>query len=294
MKRPVATEIVKEYPQRGPMQQFRLGALTAFHCFRCGQAKKSKLLVVYDWNWDRLLCNGCYGRLLSIYEIKAGTKPEDEKASELADLLLSLFSKDQLRENERLFASQRKERIFFRIMREDLLLLPSVFRRYFNWMRTWIGYQEPSVFVKPLKLKWWRGSCSHSGPYSKGSDLTTDVKDKDIGRVAKFFADPTAKPPEMGAFAHFLRTSLNSESRRTTSPVVAALFQLFSSLPNSGWLSSVKGLHESLVRLTRDFRNPAAHLDTLTRQDYDECRTLVLGPEGILWKLIAATQTGKV
>jgi hypothetical protein len=128
----------------------------------------------------------------------------------------------------------------------------------------------------------------------QGSDLRTDVKDKDIGRVAKYFADPTAKPPEMGTFAHFLQTSLNSESRRTTSPVVVGLFRLFSTLPNSSWLSNVNGLYESLVRLTRDFRNRAAHLDTLIRQDYDECKIFVLGPEGILWKLIAATQMGKV
>jgi len=65
MKRPDATQIIKEHAPRGPMQQFRLSALTTFHCFRCGQTKKSKLVAVYEGNWDHLVCNGCYGLLLS-------------------------------------------------------------------------------------------------------------------------------------------------------------------------------------------------------------------------------------
>jgi len=103
MKQPLASEIVKTYSQRGPMQQFRLNESNAFHCFRCGQSKKSKLLVTYDSDWDHLLCNGCYGQLHSIYEIKAGSQSEDEKSTELAGLLLSLYNKDQVQEAERLY-----------------------------------------------------------------------------------------------------------------------------------------------------------------------------------------------
>src|SRR3954454_24092716 len=73
---PAPSTIVKTYPPRGPMQQFRFAESTAFDCFRCGQAKKSKLITVYRQDWSRRLCNGCYGRLLSIYEIKAGTAPD--------------------------------------------------------------------------------------------------------------------------------------------------------------------------------------------------------------------------
>jgi len=29
-------KVVKQYPARVPMQQFRLEAAIAFHCFRCG------------------------------------------------------------------------------------------------------------------------------------------------------------------------------------------------------------------------------------------------------------------
>lgn len=73
MPLPVPSSIVKQYPSRGPMQQFRFKEATAFRCFRCGSTKTSKLIVVYGQDWNRRLCNGCYGRLLSIYEIKSGT-----------------------------------------------------------------------------------------------------------------------------------------------------------------------------------------------------------------------------
>jgi hypothetical protein len=58
---------------------------------------------VYGGDWSRLLCNGCYGRLLSLYEIKAGTAPDEERAEELARVLLSTLKTDQHREAERLF-----------------------------------------------------------------------------------------------------------------------------------------------------------------------------------------------
>jgi hypothetical protein len=70
---PVAVE--KEYPARGPLQQFPLEQSLPSTCIRCGQDKKSKLQSLYRGDWSRTLCNGCYGRLLSVYEIQAGTEP---------------------------------------------------------------------------------------------------------------------------------------------------------------------------------------------------------------------------
>lgn len=98
------------------------------------------------------------------------------------------------------------------------------------------------------------------------------------------------RPPELGAFAHFLQTAIYSESRRHTSPLLAGLFKLISGWPDSGWLVTSWGLYGSLLALTRDFRNRAAHLDTLTQTDYSNCREFVLGGDGILWRLVAATR----
>jgi hypothetical protein len=74
---------------------------TAFRCFRCGDIKKSKLITIYSGDWSRKLCNGCYGRLLSLYEIKAGTVADDIRVDRLAEMLLSLATVDQQHEATR-------------------------------------------------------------------------------------------------------------------------------------------------------------------------------------------------
>ena len=57
---PVPSTVTKTYPKRGPLQQFRFIEATAFRCFRCSSAKKSKLITVYSGDWSRKLCNGCF------------------------------------------------------------------------------------------------------------------------------------------------------------------------------------------------------------------------------------------
>lgn len=94
---PVPSTLTKTYPKRGPLQQFRFAEGTAFNCFRCGNSKKSKLITVYSDDWSRKLCNGCYGHLLSLYEIKSGTEAEDLRAERLAEALLSIVPVDQQR-----------------------------------------------------------------------------------------------------------------------------------------------------------------------------------------------------
>lgn len=105
---PVPSTITKTYPQRGPLQQFRFAEGTAFRCFRCGNTKKSKLITVYASDWSRRLCNGCYGCLLSLYEIKVGTKADDERAEELAAALLSAVALEDQRQAERVYRTSEK------------------------------------------------------------------------------------------------------------------------------------------------------------------------------------------
>jgi hypothetical protein len=102
---PIPSTPIKTYPQRGPLQQFRFADSLAFNCFRCGQAKTSKLIAVYRGNWASRLCNACYGRLLSLYEIKAGTGADDERAEGLASALLGMVGEDEARQAERLFTA---------------------------------------------------------------------------------------------------------------------------------------------------------------------------------------------
>lgn len=249
--------------------------------------------MIYDNDWNHLLCNGCYGRLLSIYEIKAGARSDDDKATALAEVLLSLLSKDQIREAERLYQLAEKRASLLSTAALKFVATSEHLSRALetvpdlDWSPATIGLckaVETEIIERiliPLLAE------------LKGINLEVDIKDKDLGRVARYFTEPSAKPPEMGTFAHFLQTSINSETRRSTSPTIEYLYKLFHSLPNSDWISHIDGLYKSLTRLTQDFRNPAAHINTLTKRDYENCRDFVIGSDGMLWKLIFATQPHK-
>jgi hypothetical protein len=75
--------------------------------------------------------------------------------------------------------------------------------------------------------------------------------------------------------------------------LLACFLKLIADWTGSDWLLDPKGLHAALTLLTTSIRNRAAHIDELGRQDYDGCRKLVLGPEGILWQLLLCTERGK-
>ena len=120
-------------------------------------------------------------------------------------------------------------------------------------------------------------------------DLSSDKNDKDLGRVAAFCANPTRQPPELGALAHFLQTVIHSRQRRETSILLRTFLRLSANWQDSYWLLEPKGFYNALTLLTKDFRNRAAHIDELGKQDYVSCRELVMGPEGVLWKLVVAT-----
>ena len=60
----------------------------------------------------------------------------------------------------------------------------------------------------------------------------------------------------------------------------------------STWLLEPRGLSAALESLTK-IRNRAAHIDELSKTDYVKCRTLVIGGEGLLWKLLMATERHK-
>jgi hypothetical protein len=124
-------------------------------------------------------------------------------------------------------------------------------------------------------------------------NLTADKNDTDIGRVAAFCADPNRKPPELGSFAHFLQTAIHSEERRETSALLGSFLRLAAEWTDSNWLLEPKAFHRALTLLTTSFRNRAAHIDELGREDYLACRELAIGSKGVVWKLVLATERHK-
>jgi hypothetical protein len=188
---PVPSTVTKTYSQRGPLQQFRFADSTAFRCFRCGDTKRSKLITVYAGIWSKRLCNGCYGRLLSLYEIKAGTSADDQRADELAAALLSVVALDDQRQAERLFraSEKRADSLFSEALRfiataehvaSQLNADPQL-----EWSPAVIGLCKTveAVVVSRILLP----LAEEAGR----QDLSVDKSDKDIGRVAAFPSVPT-------------------------------------------------------------------------------------------------------
>jgi hypothetical protein len=262
---------------------------TAFTCFRCGESKKSKLITIYSADWSKRICNGCYGRLLSIYEIKAGTAPDDRRAEELAAVLLSSVTAEDQREGQRIFRASEKRLEYLSPNAASFVTTAEFFARqlpsgpYLEWslpvMDLCKAIEAETVHrvIEPLARQ-----CADL-------DLAPDEHDEQLHRMAVFCIDPSRNPPELGAFAYFLRIAVHSQKRRTTSKLLGAFFELATDWVGSDWLLRRDGLLEALNELTAKFRNRAAHIDVLSKDDYVACRGLVIGSEGMLWRLILAT-----
>ena len=61
----VTGKMIKKFGQKNEYQQYRYEKVVEFSCFICNKEKKSKLVVVYEEDWSKIICNGCYGTRLS-------------------------------------------------------------------------------------------------------------------------------------------------------------------------------------------------------------------------------------
>lgn len=285
--------ITKTYPRRGPMQQYRLAESQSFHCFRCSSAKTSKLVVVFAGDWSSLLCNGCYGRILSIHEIRAGAGPEDAKANALAALLMQMVDQDRAIEKARTTLVSKHPDVH---LAQSSLRFMGTAELVAETLGTNPSYEwSPAVIClsKAVENELVERVLNPLRDLSTQQDLTSDLGDKDLASVARYCAGRGARPPEMGSIEHFLRTAAFSQTRAAASPLLRCLGRLFSAWPDSRALVAADGLLGALSVLRSEFRNKAAHLGELTMDDYDRCRELVAGNDGILWRLVAATRGHK-
>jgi hypothetical protein len=122
--------------------------------------------------------------------------------------------------------------------------------------------------------------------------LGADERDTDFHRVAAFVTNATHEPT-LGEFRRFLEVAIHSQRRRQTSKLLAAFFALSRDWVESHWILQTTGLSNALNELTKNFRNPAAHIDELSQENYKACRDFVIGNDGMLWKIVLATQNQK-
>ena len=90
-------------------------------------------------------------------------------------------------------------------------------------------------------------------------------------------------------FAHFLQTVIHSKRRRETSATIRTFLRLAGDWSGANWILDPAGLHRTVVTLATNFRNRAAHIDELGSTDYRRCRELVVGSQGVVWRLVLST-----
>jgi hypothetical protein len=127
---------------------------------------------------------------------------------------------------------------------------------------------------------------------TKAYDLSNDLKDVEFKRIAKFCTSSVAPPPELGTFGRFLTTAIHSMKRRNSSALLRAFYELVSQWPQSGWIVDPHGLAAAIERLTREFRNRAAHIEQLVQLDFIKCRSYVReNPDKVIVRLIVSTES---
>lgn len=284
--------ITKEYPKRGPLSQFRFEKSISFNCFRCRQSKTSKLITIYNNDWYKRLCNGCYGGLLSIYDIKAGQTAIDGKVEQLLHVLIKLvddsklrdqYAKINLQSNRTKFLSPTTMRFF---ATSECVAETLTKEANLDWSPAIIGLCKAfelelvEKLINPLKK-----FCEEI------TFLEQDLKDKDFGRVASYCSGKLLKSPELGVINHFISTATNSKERLETSNFLKLGFKGFlGKLPNHNWIIDKNGLSSGIQTLTTNYRNKAAHTDELEEEDYQNCKELVFGHNGIIWDLILSSE----
>lgn len=286
---PPFVDVEKIYGSRGPLQQYRLRSPLTFRCLRCGSVKTSKLVTTYGDDPTRRLCNGCYGRLLSLYNIKSGTLPDGDRDAALTDVLLSLVPADEAQAAARRakFAADSiryLDPLAVRFLGTAVYVADALVDVDLDWSAAILG------LCKALEVELVRRLID---PLKSGMDRrdSVDRQDRDLKRLTVYLADSEGRrPPELGAIAHFLTLATSSHHRAASSPLIYAFRSYVARMPGHLWIS-MGSASQAVSRVAREYRNPAAHTSTLTRLDYESCREAVVGEDGALWKLVDATET---
>jgi hypothetical protein len=280
-------EIIKVYPPRGPLRQYRLAASATFACSRCGLQKTSKLVTVVDGKVDALLCNGCYGRLLSLWDVKASDLPDAERDEAILALLSASVTVEQVAQAQARLAAAKTHRKLSQQAQQMLATAEAVT----TVLRSASGLDWSAAIIglcKAVEVEVVRRVAEPLLHATAGVDLSTDLADTDLKTLARYCVG-RAPPPALGALAHALTVAARSHRRAATSPLLKRLYATVGKWSGGGWIMAPDGLAAAMSELTTTYRNPAAHTSILTESDYKRCRALVQADGGILDRLVSAT-----
>ena len=286
MSKPIQ-EIVKTYPMRGPMSQFRFDSSLSFICFRCKSKKTSKLISIYRDDWNLKLCNGCYGCLISLYEIKSGMDPDEKRFLALDKSIANIWK----HYNKKLSKIEKEisKKSHYEATTNKFLATAEFLKQtlpegeFLEWSPAVICLCKAveneliNKFILPLKQ------------IAITEKIIPKDYDKRTQRLEKYIFGLNGVPPEIGSIAFFSELIAKSQSFRNTSSTFVLIKFFSEKRPLSSWLYSENGAHLPLQELVGNFRNNAAHIKELTKKDYLDCEELTLGSDGVLVKVLQSS-----
>lgn len=284
--------LVKVYPRRGQLQQYRLDRSVSFPCIRCGQVKTSKLVATYGADVTLRICNGCYGWLLSVYELKHGSLAIADRAEALSQALLLLASESEARDAARRARLRADpvgvlDRRTVRFMGTSLLIAERLADVDVDWSVAVIG------LCKALELELVLRLIDPLRGVVETRNLTVEREgpDPELSFLARYLLRPQLDhAPELGWIARFMTTVIRSERRAASSPLIQGFRARLLRMPGSLWLTSPEAA-AAVSEIAQTFRNPAAHTQEMSRVDFDRCQGAIIGQPGLLWMLVEATAT---
>jgi hypothetical protein len=269
------------------LSQFRFEKAVSFICFRCAAAKTSKSITICNENWDYKICNGCYGYLLSIHNIKNSTDP-DEKKFEALDKCIEQLARDY---KSRIIAFRNKldkSKSEFEDSTRRFLATAACLEEdlpkgeFLEWspavlcLCKAVENELINKFLIPMR--------------NFGLDMATDKSDPRTKRVDQFLSRETDTPPELGGISFYINLVAKSSSYRDKAASAPLLKTYSEKRPFFDWYTRGGGAASDIETIVTKFRNRAAHISELAHDDFQECKELVLGSEGILSNILRASQ----
>ncbi len=282
---PFRFDVEKKVLPRGPLHRYRLKRATAFTCCRCSKDKTSKNIVSVHDKWELLLCNGCYGWLLSVWEIKEGDLPETERHAGLLKLLSELVGESQVQRARSVLLA--RDTRASQLSSAALTMLATAEAVAEGFAARTVTELDWSAAVIPLckAVEVEAGRLVYEPLRAAVVDQVLAGDRARFKTMVRFCQDNG--PLSLGAMSYFM-SSVAAAPRSVNSPLVVAIRLLASRWPRSDWLFSANGFTARVRILTNQYRNPAAHTDLLSKSEYRACVEDVRGSDGILWHLLAA------
>jgi len=114
----------------------------------------------------------------------------------------------------------------------------------------------------------------------RGLDLDSDIAEPRTRELALYVAGKTSRPPALGTVVHSLALAGADTPAATLSPLLTAIRDAAVEA-KSEWLIGNSGFVSEVRQLTRRYRNRAVHVDLLVRSDFEACREMLFGTEGV-------------